>query len=200
MNAGLPSLRTIMPLDFDTRHTVKTEFDFHYRTGKDYDGPIVNGKKILEKAGINIIFTAYSGHPFTERITPTPEAQSGVVSRAQIRGSINGSNLPPQYNMDLTADKIFDFSHKNIDGSQTRYALRVFLWVQNLFNVANVLGVYSYTGSAYNDGYLNSPYAQSQINAATSAQSFIDLYNVRMVNPDRFALPRLTRIGVSLQF
>jgi hypothetical protein len=94
----------------------------------------------------------------------------------------------------------FEFKQKKIDGSTTFYRLRVFLWVQNLLNTANVTSVFRYTGSAYNDGFLASPQAQEQIRTATNQQSYVDLYNARMLNPDRFSLPRLTRIGVALYF
>jgi len=201
VSVGLPTLRTIYPLDFDTRHTLKAVFDYHYKTGKDYDGPVVNGKKILENAGINFIFTAYSGRPYTEYLIAIPDGvQSGAALRSPIKGSINGSNLPPQYNVDLNIDKFFELSKKKIDGSTAHYRIRTFLWVQNLFNTANVLSVYRFTGSAYNDGYLTSPQAQEQIRVATDEQSFVDLYNSRMLNPDRFVLPRLTRIGAALYF
>jgi hypothetical protein len=80
------------------------------------------------------------------------------------------------------------------------YTIRVFLWVQNVFNNINVLGAYQYTGSAYDDGFITSTFADSQKQSATNAQSLVDLYNVRVVNPGNFALPRLTRIGVALYF
>ncbi len=198
---GLPTLRTIFPLDFDTRNTFKAIFDYHYKMGKDYDGPVVNGKKILENAGINFIFTSFSGRPYTQDLNPTPGGvQSGVAIRTPIKGTINGSNLPSQFNVDLNVDKYLQFKKKKIDGSTTLYRLRVFLLVQNLFNTSNVLGVFRYTGSAYNDGFIASPAAKEQINSATNQQAYVDLYNIRMVNPDRFALPRLTRLGLALYF
>jgi hypothetical protein len=201
IQVGLPSLRTVFPLDFDTRHTFKAIFDFHYKEGKDYNGPRVNGKNIFENAGFNFIFTAFSGRPYTRNLLPTPDGvQSGVVVRSPIVGTINGANMPPQYNVDLNVDKNFMFKQKRIDGSVTVYRLRTFLWVQNLFNVANVLSVFRYTGSAYNDGFLTSPQAQEQIRTATQQQAYIDLYNTRMLNPDRFLMPRLTRLGVALYF
>jgi hypothetical protein len=78
--------------------------------------------------------------------------------------------------------------------------MRIFLIIQNLFNEANVLGVYRYTGSAYSDGFVTSPQAIESLRAATNVQSFVDLYNTRIVNPGNFALPRLTRFGIQLTF
>jgi hypothetical protein len=201
IQVGLPTLRTIYPMDFDTRHTLKMTFDFHYKSGKEYNGPVVNGKKILENAGINFVFTTYSGRPYTQNMLPTPDGvQSGVVVRSPIKGTINGANLPAQYNIDINIDKNFEFKQKKLDGSTTVYRLRAFIWIQNLLNSANVTSVFRYTGSAYNDGFLASPQAQEQIRTATDQQSYVDLYNARMLNPDRFGLPRLTRLGLALYF
>ncbi len=200
IQVGLPTLRNIFPIDFDTRHTLKGTIDYHYREGKDYNGPIVKGRKILENAGVNLIFNYTSGRPYTETIIATPEVQSGVVARSQVKGTINGSNLPPQFYIDVNFDKRFTFKKEGLDGKTKVYTLRTFLWIQNILNAANVLGVYQFTGSAYDDGYLASPQSIEQKRVATNAQSFIDLYNTKVVNPNFFALPRLTRIGVSLYF
>ncbi len=200
VNAGLGQQRSVFPLDYDTRHTIKGTFDFHYKDGKKYDGPVIRGKKVLENAGFNLIFNVVSGRPYTQNTIATPEGLTGVSARSPIKGTINGSNLPAQFYTDLNIDKNFTFSSKKIDGRTVEYRMRVFLTVQNLFNEANVLSVFRYTGSAYSDGFVTSPQAIENLRAATNVQSFVDLYNVRIVNPNNFALPRLTRIGIQLTF
>ncbi|MBC7382061.1 MAG: TonB-dependent receptor [Bacteroidia bacterium] len=201
IQVGLPTLRTIFPLDFDTRHTFKAVFDYHYKEGaKDYTGPMVNGKRILENAGINFVLTSYSGRPYTQNLNPTPDAQSGVVVRSPVKGTINGANLPSQVNVDMNIDKVFLIKKKKIDGATVGYGFRIFASVQNLFNTSNVTSVFRYTGSGYNDGFIASPAAKEQINTATNQQSYVDLYNIRMINPDRFSFPRLVRLGMSLSF
>jgi hypothetical protein len=200
IQAGIATQRNIFPMDFDTRHTFKGIFDFRYRDGKDYNGPIVGGKKIFENSGFNLIFNAVSGRPFTQLETPIPEVQAGVAARSQVRGTINGARQPSQFFVDLNVDKNFMFKSQTLDGKTNVYRLRVFLWVQNLFDNVNALSVYRYTGSPFDDGFITSPFAQAQRDAATDAQSLVDLYNVRVVNPNVFALPRLTRIGLALYF
>jgi hypothetical protein len=200
IQAGVPNQRSLFPLDYDTRHTVKGTIDFHYKEGKEYNGPVVNGKKIFENAGINMIFNLTSGRPYTQTTNPVAEVMSGVAQRAQVKGTINGANLPSQFYSDINVDKYFTIRSEGLDGKSSFYRIRVFLSVQNVFNNINVLSVYRYTGSAYDDGFITSTYAESQLNAATSAQSMSDLYNARVVDPNRFALPRLTRLGVSLYF
>lgn len=200
IQAGTPNQRTIFPLDYDVRHTLKGTFDFRYKDGKEYDGPVVAGKKIFANAGFNLIFNLSSGRPYTQTTNPVPEVQSGVVARAQVKGLINGSNLPSQFFSDLNVEKNFMIIGQAPGGKPTAYRLRIFMSVQNLFNNINVLSVFRYTGSAYDDGFITSTFAESQLRSATNAQSLVDLYNVRVVDPGRFALPRLTRLGVALYF
>jgi hypothetical protein len=200
IQAGASGQRSIFPLDYDTRHTLKGTFDYHYKEGKEYNGPVVNGKKIFENAGLNLIFNLTSGRPYTQQLFPTPEVQAGVATRSQVKGTINGANLPSQFFTDLNIDKRFTIRSESLSGKTNMYTIRVFLWVQNVFNNINVLGAYQYTGSAYDDGFITSTFADSQKQSATNAQSLVDLYNVRVVNPGNFALPRLTRIGVALYF
>lgn len=200
IQSGLSQQRNLSPVDFDTRHLVKGIFDYHYKEGKEYNGPIVGGKKIFENAGFNLIFNYSSGRPYTQIQFPVTETQAGVVQRRQTKGTLNSANLPSQFYTDVNIDKYFTMKSQSLDGKTSFYRLRIYLEIQNLFNAANVLSVYQYTGSAYDDGYITSPQADAQKRSATSAQSFVDLYNTRVVNPNNFALPRLTRLGVSLIF
>jgi hypothetical protein len=200
IQAGVPNQRSLFPLDFDTRHIIKGTVDFHYKDGKEYDGPVVGGKKIFENAGANMIFNLTSGRPFTQTTNPIPEVQAGVATRAQVKGTINGSNIPSQFYADLNIDKYFTIRSDGLDGKTSVYSIRVFFCVKNIFNNINVLSVYRYTGSAYDDGFITSTFAQSQLVAATNAQSLVDLYNARVVDPNNFALPRLTRLGFALYF
>jgi len=199
--SGLAQQRNIFPLDFDTRHALKGVFGYGFRAGKDYDGPKVSGKKILERAAMHLNFNYVSGRPYTQILQPMTTTQAGIGGqRTQVKGTYNSANLPDQFFVDLNIDKYFIMRSTSIDGKNSQYVLRIYLEVQNLFNAANVLSVFQYTGSAYSDGYLNSPQATAAKANATNTQSFIDLYNIKMVNPGNFAPPRLTRFGISLQF
>ncbi len=197
--ANLPQQRNVFPLDYDTRNTLKGIFDFHYKDGKEYDGPVVGGRKIFTNAGVNVIFNYVTGRPYTEQLLPTPEVMSST-NRPQVKGTPNGSRQPSQFYADINIDKNFMFRSESLDGKTTVYRLRMFLWIQNVFNNINALGVYRYTGSAYSDGFINSVQADATLKAATNAQSLVDLYNIRVVDPGAFALPRLTRLGLALYF
>lgn len=199
INAGQPNLRTLFPLDFDIRHTIKGNFDFHF---KDNDGPIYKGKYFLQNAGMNVIMQAFSGTPYTANSQPINEAQGGVVQRSQVKGTINGSRKPWIYNGDLTFDKTWNLNtnRKAQREGKRQMNLNAYIWISNVLNTKNITGVYRYTGSANDDGYLASPLGQQATATALNAQSFIDLYTTRVQNPGLYLQPRLIRLGFRFNF
>ena len=78
--------------------------------------------------------------------------------------------------------------------------LNAYIWISNVLNTKNVTGVYRYTGSATDDGYLASAQGQQAVQRALSSQSFIDLYSTRVQNPGLFLQPRLIRLGFRFNF
>jgi hypothetical protein len=78
--------------------------------------------------------------------------------------------------------------------------MNVYIWVQNLFDNENIMGVYAYTGNARDDGYLTSAEGAEYVNDQIDPQSFYDLYTIKMMNPDNYSIPRRTRLGVSFDF
>ncbi len=199
---GLPNLRAIFPLDFDQRHNLVLSFDYRYASGKDYNGPMVKNSQILANTGLNMIFRAGSGSPYSKQREVTTQANNlGLqqVSSGTLDGSINGSRLPWQYRVDLRIDK--DFALNFGKGENSREAsLNVYILIQNLFDTKNIINVYSYTGNPDDDGYLASAVGQSQIPLQTSPDAFVDQYNIKINNPDNYSLPRRARIGLQLNF
>jgi hypothetical protein len=204
INAGLQGLRYSLPLGaLDIRHTLKARFTIQFpeknRKGKDiYNGPVIKGKKVLKNVRANFIFVANSGLPYTPIIAPT---QIGTASRSNIKGNPYGARLPWQFNVNLNLNKSFPVKlGKDKDGRDKRGSLNVFLWVENLLDVRNVIGVYPYTGNAEDDGFLNSPQGQQVIQQQLDAQAFYDLYSTAINSPNLFARPRQARIGARLNF
>ena len=206
LNAGQPNLRTLFPLDYDTRHNIKGIFDFHYN---DKDGPKIKGGKDangkakdiypLQNACVNFTFQAQSGTPYTSNSQPINEGQAGVVQRSQIKGTVNGSRNPWRYLIDLTLDKTVLIKSTG-EKKKAPKAVNVYLWINNIFNIQNITRVYRYTGSASDDGYLSSEIGIQAAATANSAQSFTDLYNVRINSPANYFNPRLFRIGLKYNF
>ncbi len=188
--SGQPNLRYIQPLDFDVRHNFAANIDFRFQDGAAYNGPIWFDKKVFANAGINILATAQSGTPYSrrDRATSLTEASAPVV------GLLNGSRLPWQSKVDMTANKVWYF------GADNRKNFEVYVQVLNVLNQLNVLNAYAFTGSPSDDGYLSSPQGQQGILFTTDAQSFTDLYNIAMVSPFNFSLPRRVRLGIRFGF
>ena len=205
LQAGtVDNLRTPIPLNFDNRHRFVTTFDFRYGSGNDYNGPIVAGRKILEDFGFNLVANAISGTPYSRQSIATPDAAFGLSGRTMLKGTMNGSSLPWQFRVNLRIDKDFSFAYGHKEGDKQRNAnITVYLQVLNLLNAKNVLAVYSFTGDPRDDGYLTSALGLQQISSISgngSQQSFVDLYDAAMLNPNNYSLPRRTRLGVRFNF
>ena len=81
-----------------------------------------------------------------------------------------------------------------------KQAVNVYLQVQNLLNNQNVISVYRATGNPDDDGYLTNAAAQAEINSKNDPQSFEDLYEMAVNNPNNYSMPRINRLGITLDF
>ena len=201
ISAGFPNLKTINALNWDQRHAISTTFDYHYGQGKDYNGPVINigGKnvKILERAGANIVVIGGSGVPYSKQRNITKEG--GFTSESSILdGTLNGSRLPWQVNMDARVDKYFDLEWGT--ENKKRASLNVYFQILNVLNTLNINSVYGATGNADDDGYLNDPASQAGIASVNNEAAFRELYRLKVNNPANFMLPRRIRVGVLLNF
>ena len=156
-----------------------------------YNGPVLWGKEIFKFTSINVIANTYSGGPYT----PTVRAvQIGAVDRAQIKGRPFGARLPWQYNFDLNFTKGVQINREN---AKNPLVFNVFLWVNNVLNTWNVLGVFPFTGEPNDDGFLNSPQGQLLVKTQVDAQSYIDLYRLLLNSQTgNWNGPRTIRLGV----
>jgi hypothetical protein len=202
INTGQPNLREIKALNFDQRHNLVTSFDFRYGGGADYNGPLLFNKPILARTGLNIVFRAGSGYPFSRQSNVTEEGGEGIQQRSTLAGNINGSRLPWQFRVDarLDHDVEIKFGKAKDDGSKKSVFLNVYIQVQNLLDARNIIAVYKATGNPNDDGYLTDAASQNNINAQIDPQSFIDLYSLKVNNPTNYSLPRRIRLGVKLDF
>ena len=64
--------------------------------------------------------------------------------------------------------------------------------------LTNVIDLLEAVGSPDDDGYLASSRGQQAILFTTNAQSFADFYNISMVNPFNYSVPRQIRLGIRL--
>ncbi len=196
---GQPNLRSIFPLSYDSRHMINLTADYRFSEGAKYNGPVLFGKDILANAGINLIVRARTGTPYSRQANPTPDAQFGVRSSSQLEGTVNGSRLPANLNTNLRIDKDFNIGFGKKEGRSDKY-INVYFLVQNLLNTQNVVNVYSFTGSALDDGYVTSAEGQQNSTGVTDTQAFLDQYEVKVQNPNNFSVPRRMRLGLMFNF
>ncbi|MBA3827781.1 MAG: carboxypeptidase regulatory-like domain-containing protein [Taibaiella sp.] len=195
LSAGLPNLRYVFPLDIDSRHNIAANIDYRFSQG---EGPVVGDRHILQNAGINLILRTRSGEPYTQLASPQPGDRTIV-------GQVNGSRLPWHFSADVRVDKDFAvaFGKKPAPESlkhQKQYTFNAYLLVKNVFNIRDVLGVYGYTGSSSDNGYLTSSYGKQAIPVQTNALSYTDLYRLAIQNPGLLNLPRQIFLGVQFSF
>jgi outer membrane receptor protein involved in Fe transport len=205
IQSGQPNLRNLIPLDFDRRHAINLSLDYRFGSGSNYNGPsttrTVKGtdqtKSInwLENTGFNMMIFGGSGTPYTKssRIYQLGGAR-------QIQGSINGARLPWQFRIDARLDRDINLRAAQEDGNTRNVYLNVYLRVNNVMDSKNIMGVYSATGNPDDDGFLAAAEYQNQIDAQLDPQAYRDLYSIRINSPFNYSLPRMIRLGVSLNF
>jgi outer membrane receptor protein involved in Fe transport len=184
------NLRTLFPLNYDERHRIVGNVDYRYARGKAYNGPRVFGANIFEDAGFNLQAIMVSGRPYTAQQTPVELGGQGTV------GSINGARKPWNFTLNLRVDKNFTVGD--------RYSFNVYCRVSNLLDRRNVINVYPVTGSATDDGFLQSVNGRQQIESIEGSvreiESYLASYQWALLNPNLYSLPRRIYVGAIMDF
>ena len=176
----------IFPLDFDQRHTINLTID--YRLGKG-EGPVLFGARVFENFGFNLVTQLASGHPYTPLTAPNPIYNAFIASP---KGELNSAYMPWRSLINLRLDRKFDLSGKA--------TLTAYLWIQNLLDSDNVLDVYRATGLPDNDGYLDTGEGRDWLTSQAVPESARVHYQFRVRNPFNYGIPRMTRLGVRIDF
>jgi hypothetical protein len=172
--------------------------DYRYGKGADYNGPIWFGKQFLSNAGLNFTAKANSGTPYTRQARATQEANAiGWQDNGQraVEGGVNQARTPWRFTIDARINKEFE-----IKAGKKTIGAEVYLLVQNILDSRNVIAVYRATGNPDDDGYLASVEGQQATQSQVDPQAFYDQYNIKLLNPDNFSLPRRARLGVNFNF
>jgi outer membrane receptor protein involved in Fe transport len=212
-----PNLRTLTNLTFDQRHNLAATISYEFGQGKDYPDALTSKKakidkegnpktqeiRWLENVGIYLTLGARSGMPYSRSSKAYSTYVSGTSS--QLTGSLNGSFKPWQFQCDLHIEKGFNlvFNNKKVEKEKAaakRGMLTVYLDITNLLNLKNIVNVYSYTGSADDDGYLSAEQYQQNIQAQYVVSSFVNYYEMRMKSPYNYARPCRVNLGLQLSF
>ncbi len=174
----------ISPLDFDQRHTFNVSLD--YRLGEG-EGPSFGGTNLLENFGVNVLMNARSGQPYTPQVEPFSQIESKAPVPA---GGVNSARMPWSSRIDLRVDRKFAVGERS--------SLSAFLWVQNLLDQVNQQGTWDYTGLPDDDGFLATAGGQQFLSSSVPVAETIYRHRNRQLG--NFGIPRMTRIGVRLDF
>ena len=206
VSSGQPNLKVPFPLDYDVRHQIVGTLDYRFGDGPEYTGPKgKTAKKIFKNLGFNIIGNGRSGTPYSGAANATEAVGIGIRQSSILLGTVNGDRLPWQFRFDAKIDKEFAIE-RHAKKDQTKQNAKApiycdaYLTVQNVLNTLNVIGVYRYTGSPSDDGFLNSSVGQQTLLAAQNEQALIAQYNAKVNAPGNYSLPRLIRLGLTLSF
>ncbi|HRH38717.1 MAG TPA: hypothetical protein PK760_10250, partial [Flavobacteriales bacterium] len=118
-------------------------------------------------------------------------------SNYRLDGTLNGARLPWQFNQDMQIDRDINLTFGGKDGDKAKKLdMNVYFLITNVLNTQRITGVYRYTGSPNNDGYIAQLTDRSQIDP----NAFRDLYATKINNPGNYGAPRTIRVGVRLSF
>ena len=171
-------------LDFDQRHKLVLNLDLRAQKG---EGPKFGEMKPFENAGINFVFSANSGKPYT----PTNIYNEVTLAAISIEnpGKINSRYGPWNYRLDFKADKTFYYRNVGFE---------IYLWVLNVFNTENATTVYTGTGSPSTTGWLAT--ANGQTFLETYGDEGSTKYEQAQRNPLNYDSPRMVRFGMMFSF
>jgi len=195
INSGQPNLKAIFPYTYDQRHQITGTLDYRFGDNKDYNGPVLWGKKILKNTGVNFTANFATGTPYSAAKNTVPVGGSASYV---LEGTPSGSRTPSIFRVAMQMDRGFQlkFGKKK----QKSANLNVYLLVNNLLNTKNIVAVYRSTGNANDDGYLSDAQHQTVIASQIDEASYRQYYDLRMKNPFFYSAPRTIRIGVKLDF
>lgn len=191
-------IRNLLPLSIDERHRFTGVVDYRFGEGRSYNGPNwkVGNVQILENFGVNFLAFLVSGQPYTRRINPGERTATGFA------GSINGARLPWNFIADMNITKRHPISINK--ETNRKIFLNIVLRAQNVFNIQNTVGVYTFSGDPNNDGFLETSFGRDRVrgivNSGRNPDAFIEAYQWRMLNGGFFNIPRRMFLGLILDF
>jgi hypothetical protein len=189
----------ISPLDFDRPHRGSINLD--YRFGKG------DGGKILQRTGLNLLFTFTSGHPFTLArgdFGQQDPSSAGEITDPRSREpleNVNASLTPWNSQLNLRLDRTIALGALETN---------IYFYVQNLTNRENAVNVFARTGNPYNDGFLDNAALSSAIVQANGGPAYVALHRAINLNGNGtnysrntglqlLGQPRTFRVGMRIQ-
>jgi len=176
------------PLDFDITHDIKARLNYYI---PENSGPQIFGLKPLQDVNANFFFTFSTGAAYTP-----VDAKGNPLE-------VGSGRMPSQNRLDMRIDKYFK-PFKNIE-------FDIFMDVRNVFDIRNIVNVYSRTGKPDDNGYKP---VWDPANLGTYANyekwGYDTAYNMYLAdvagwqkyvkNPASYGIPRILQMGMMIKF
>ena len=175
------------PLDFDQRH--KLSFNLDYALGKG-EGAKWKGMTPLENVSVNLLYNIASGTPFTPTNVYDEVTLASVASNP--KGPINSIYGPWTTSLDLKVTKGWGLGGMDMSA---------YIWVLNVLDTKNAVGVFTGTGSAETTNYLNTDDGRAvAANLASQGIDPVAAYRLAEANQTLYSNPRMVRFGMRVGF
>lgn len=172
------------PLDYDQRHNLTGVFDM--RMGRQ-EGPRFGDIYPFENTSFNAIIYAGSGTHYTPMNMYDAAVESAV--RPGPSAAINSADIPWFFSIDVKLERHFSIGDHD---------LVPYVWVKNLLDRENVLGVYETTGQPDGTGYLLTDVGVTNI--AVQGEAYENAYELKQHNATNYANPRMVYVGLRASF
>jgi len=196
--SGVPNLRAPIRLNYDQRHQIVANIDYHYGSGTKYNGPLIGNTQILKNTGANLQIRGGSGEPYNPQSNYTSTGLFSNFPAPLQSGVVNSASKPWKFRFDLVIDRDFTYTMRN--ESKREIYMNVYVQVLNLLNARNVNNVYRATGNTKDDGFLSSGRGIDYTEEQNSPSSFVEYYTMKLWDPTNWELPRRIRLGVRFNF
>lgn len=176
----------ITPLSFNQTHSGAFNVDYRFA---DDDGPEFLGSKILQNFGVNLYFSFGSGFNYTR--------WEGFDNTRIPTETLNASTTPWTFQLDLRVDKSFSIGPLD---------LNAYIWVVNLLDTKNIVGVFNVTGDAYDDGWFANTQGKTlynqyeELNGPEAAEQYKQVYLDNIYDADNFGPPRQVNVGLRIEY
>jgi len=176
----------ITPLAHNQDHVGNANIDVRFL--KD-DGPSIFGFKPIANLGINVFYTVHSGSRYT-KIEPGPGGLFPQNAPRPIE-ALNASTLPWYHRLDLKIDRTFEVGGVRI---------KPYIWVYNLFNRKNVVGVFRQTGMPHDNGWFLTEDGKAWLRINGKMGEYIARRYLSGLGSRNLGTPRIVRFGLKVDF
>jgi outer membrane receptor protein involved in Fe transport len=184
------------PLNYDQRHTGTINLDYRFTDNllpkKGF------WKAVLNKLGINLLYSFNSGRPYTKKDPSADPFVAINAAGAALQSGINGAYGPWNHRLDLKIDKTVPIWKLNIN---------FYAYVINVLNTSLTSVVWPGTGDPGVTGFLSTQAGMSQAQGFdddtdpnTSSAEYRYRYGLLSKDIGHFGPPRQIRFGMRLDF